>query len=144
MTAAAPADPATWLLAQVSEAELQAHVERLARLLGWEVFHNRYSLGSDSGWPDLCCVHPEQQRVVYMELKREGKWPTRTRVVNGRTRKGQARWLAVLLRAGQEVYLVWPADRLEVAELLQVGPREDMACRGRLRTFLREGGGGDA
>jgi hypothetical protein len=144
VTAAAPADPATWLLAQVTEQELQAFVRRTARLLGWRVHHEKYSIGSDSGYPDLTLLHPGQGRTVWMELKREGKWPTRRRKVNGRWRDGQDGWLLDLLEAGNETYLVWPCDRQDVAELLQFGPREDMPCLGRLRTFLREGLVGDA
>jgi len=96
MTALAPADPATWLLAQVSEAELQAFVRRTARLLGWRVHHEKYSIGSDSGYPDLTLLHPGQGRTVWMELKREGKWPTRRRKVNGRRPVSPpvARWVA--------------------------------------------------
>ena len=137
MTAAAPADAATWLLAQVTEAELQAFVVRTARMLGWLVHHEKYSIGSDSGYPDLTLISPDNQRAVWMELKREGRWPTRTRAVNGRRRVGQTIWLEALTEAGQEVYLVWPSSRQEVVELLQVGPREDMLCRRRLRDFLR-------
>jgi hypothetical protein len=140
VTAVAPADPATWLLAQVTEQELQAFVVRTARLLGWRVFHPKFSLGSDSGYPDLTLIHPELQRAVWMELKREGRWPTRTRLVNGRWRQGQDSWLLTLLEAGQEAYLIWPSDRRDALELLGAeGPRPDMPCLARLRDFLREG-----
>ena len=139
MTAAAPADPATWLLAQVSEADLQAFVVRTARLLGYRVFHPRFSIGSDTGWPDLAMCSPEQQRMVFAELKREGRKPTRTRLVNGRLRQGQDAWLATLAEAGQEVYWWMPSDRADLVEILQCGPRGDMPCLARLRDFLREG-----
>ena len=142
MTAVAPADSATWLLAQVSEADLQAFVVRTARLLGYRVFHPRFSIGSDSGWPDLTLVSPEQQRVVFAELKREGRKPTRTRLVNGRLRQGQDAWLATLAEAGQEVYWWMPSDRADLVEILQFGPRVDMPCLRRLRDFLREGADG--
>jgi hypothetical protein len=137
MTALAPADAATWLLSQVSEAELQTFVVKTARLLGWRVFHPKFSIGSDAGWPDLCAAQPEQRRLVFMELKREGKWPTRTRVVGGRLRQGQSAWLETLVDAGQETYLVWPSDRGDVPELLQHGPRPGMRCLARLLGFLR-------
>jgi len=143
MTVLAPADAATWLLSQVSEAELQAFVVRTARLLGWRVFHPKFSIGSDAGWPDLCAVHPEQRRVLWMELKREGRWPTRTRVVNGRIRQGQDAWLATLIEAGQEAYLVWPSDRDDVVTLLRVGDHPDVPCLRRLRAFLDDDGHGD-
>jgi hypothetical protein len=142
MTAVAPADSATWLLAQVSEADLQAFVVRTARLLGYRVFHPRFSIGSDSGWPDLTLVSPEQQRVVFAELKREGRKPTRTRLVNGRLRQGQDAWLATLAEAGQEVYWWYPSCRDEIVTILQEGPRPDMECIRRLREFLAEDGCG--
>lgn len=142
MTALAPADAATWLLSQVSEAELQAFVVKTARLLGWRVFHPKFSIGSDAGWPDLCAVHPEQQRVLWMELKREGRWPTRTRLVNGRLRQGQDAWLATLMEAGQEVYLVYPSDRDDVVTIFQVGDHPDMPCLQRLQAFLADDGHG--
>ena len=138
MTALAPADAATWLLSQVSEAELQAFVVKTARLLGWRVFHPKFSIGSDAGWPDLTCVHPEQKRVVWMELKREGRWPTRTRLVNGRLRQGQDAWLSTLMEAGQEAYLVWPSDRDDVVELLQSWAVRPFRCRERLWAFLSD------
>jgi hypothetical protein len=137
VSAAAPADSATWLLAQVTEQELQAFVVRTARLLGWRVFHPKFSIGSDSGYPDLTLISPDQQRAVWMELKREGRWPTRTRVVNGRLRHGQDAWLLQLLEAGQEAYLIWPSDRDDAVTILQYGPRLDMPCLRRLRDFLR-------
>lgn len=139
MSAVAPPDVATRLLAQISEAELQAFVVKTARLLGWRVFHPKFSIGSDAGWPDLCAVHPEMKRVLWMELKREGRWPTRTRLVNGRLRQGQDAWLSTLTDAGQEAYLVWPSDRADVAEILQTWPLRQFPCRERLWAFLADG-----
>jgi hypothetical protein len=144
MTATAPADPATWLLAQVTEQELQAFVVRTARLLGYRVFHPRFSIGSDTGWPDLAMCSPDQQRMVYAELKREGRKPTRTRLVKGRWRQGQDSWLLTLLEAGQEVYWWMPSDRADLVDILQHGPRPDMPCLARLRAFLKEGADVDA
>jgi hypothetical protein len=138
VTVAVPADSATWLLAQVSEQELQAFVVRTARMLGYRVFHPRFSLGSDTGWPDLAMCSPEQQRMVFAELKREGRKPTRTRLVNGRLRQGQDSWLRTLAEAGQEVYWWAPSDRSDLVEILQSGPRPDMPCLRRLRDFLKD------
>lgn len=81
----------------VSERELQAAVIDLARSLGWGVtkpaaermaeearsyglepppldgliYHPRYSLGSEPGWPDLTLIRRRDRRLVFAELKTE-------------------------------------------------------------------------
>lgn len=84
-------------LRSTSEAQLQTEVIRLARSLGWGttltarkalvaeaaaygieappldglVFHPRYSLGSEPGWPDLTLIRASDRRLVFAELKAE-------------------------------------------------------------------------
>jgi hypothetical protein len=84
--------PANW-----SEGAFQAEVIKLARSLGWGttksqadamraeaaqygvetppldglVFHPRYSLGSEPGWPDLTLVRRRDRRLIFAELKAE-------------------------------------------------------------------------
>jgi hypothetical protein len=79
----------------VAERDLQAEVITLARTLGWGVtksqaerlaadakaygipalpldgliFHPRYSLGSEPGWPDLTLIRRSDRRLVFAELK---------------------------------------------------------------------------
>lgn len=79
----------------MTEAELQRAVIALARDLGWGitqsaaeklardaaaygieeppleglVFHPRYSLGSEPGWPDLTLIRRRDRRLVFAELK---------------------------------------------------------------------------
>jgi hypothetical protein len=81
----------------MTEAELQRDVIALARSLGWGitqsaaaklardaaaygipeppleglVFHPRYSLGSEPGWPDLTLIRRRDRRLVFAELKAE-------------------------------------------------------------------------
>ena len=84
-------------LATITEAQLQAAVIDLARSLGYGatlssrkaelaelatygvepdpltglVYHPRYSLGSEPGWPDLTLIRRRDRRLVFAELKSE-------------------------------------------------------------------------
>ena len=81
----------------ITEAQLQTEVVRLARSLGWGVtqsarrkeleqlagfgvppdpidgliYHPRYSLGSEPGWPDLTLIRRRDRRLIFAELKAE-------------------------------------------------------------------------
>jgi len=87
-----PTDGRAW-----SEAAFQRHVVDLARDLGWGItqtaaktmraeaeqygvaappidgliYHPRYSLGSEPGWPDLTLVRRRDRRLIFAELKAE-------------------------------------------------------------------------
>ena len=74
------------LFPTISEAEFQTHVEQLAKLLGWEVYHTRDSRRSRKGWPDLVLV---RERILFVELKSE----------TGELRPEQRIWLARLKEA---------------------------------------------
>lgn len=84
-------------LRAISEADLQREVISLARSLGYGVtlsarkamlaeveqygveappldgliYHPRYSLGSEPGWPDLTLIRRADRRLVFAELKAE-------------------------------------------------------------------------
>jgi hypothetical protein len=68
----------------VTEAELQANVLELAGLHGWLGYHTHDSRRSAAGFPDLVLVRGD--RLVFAELKREGRYPT----------PAQRTWLAAL------------------------------------------------
>jgi hypothetical protein len=89
---AAPTDPLRW-----TEGQLQTEVIATARASGWGltiskakeqadelaayglpplpleglVFHPRYSLGSEPGWPDLTLIRRRDRRLIFAELKSE-------------------------------------------------------------------------
>lgn len=91
----------------ISEAAWQADVVEAARNLGWTYFHVTDSRRSPSGWPDLALV---RERLVMVELKR----------ADGKTSVAQDRWLALLAKAGVEVYVWRPQDRDHVLGVLSM------------------------
>lgn len=82
----------------MTEAILLAHVKRLARELGWLVYHTRDSRGSDPGFPDLHLVRGT--RILYRELK----------TAKGRIRPEQAVYIERLALAGADVAVWRPAN----------------------------------
>lgn len=91
----------------MSEAEFQARVIRLARLLGWRVYHTHDSRRSAAGFPDLVLAR-RGRGVIYAELKSE----------KGRTTAEQDEWLGLLRDSGQDVFLWRPADLQTIADIL--------------------------
>ena len=83
----------------MTEAELQANVVKTAHLFGWTVAHFRSvpvktnkgirymtPVSADGkGFPDLCLVHGEHRRVLFRELKQDGRYPEpeQTRLAGG-------------------------------------------------------------
>jgi hypothetical protein len=121
------------------EDDLLNYALSTGRMLGWRVYHTRYSLRSSAGFPDLVAVHAGQGRVLYAELKREGLWPTEGRIgAGGRWVDGQREWLADLHDAGDEVYLWWPSDSRDIATIFSYGASPEMPCVARLGTYLAE------
>ena len=111
----------------MSEAKFQEAVVRLARDLGWGqsaqawsrqseelahyapgtpnplaglVFHPRFSVGSEPGWPDLTLLRRRDGRVLFRELKAEA----------GRLSGRQAAVLDLLTACGLDAGLWRPSD----------------------------------
>lgn len=89
------------------ERSFQNQVLQYARLRGWRAYHTWASLHSAGGFPDLVLVR--RPRVVFAELKREDRGPTRL----------QAEWLDDLQASKQEVYLWRPSNWPEIERVLQ-------------------------
>ena len=94
---------------KVSEKAFQAQVKEMAVMNGWRYYHTRDSRLSDEGFPDCCMAHAGKKRLIFAELKAEGKDPT----------KSQQDWLDDLITVGvawipagclPEVYLWRPSD----------------------------------
>ena len=113
------------LYATISEADLAREVRTLAHLLGWRYFHSFFSVRSEPGFPDvILCKAP---RLVVAELK----------AGRGRVTPPQRVWLRTLAGCPRVDVFVWyPPDLPEIAEILQHGARDDMACVRRLRELL--------
>lgn len=88
-----PATPLT----DVTEREWQQQVVRLARTLGWTVWHCHDARRTVPGLPDLILI---RDRVVFVELKTE----------RGRLSDAQAEWQRRLEAAGAETHVWRPSD----------------------------------
>jgi hypothetical protein len=82
----------------MSEAQLQAAIVGMARLLGWRTYHTHDSRRSDPGFPDLVLVR--RDRLVVAELKTE----------KGKLVAAQTGWLAAFIEARVETFVWRPAD----------------------------------
>ena len=81
----------------MTEAQLQSAVTALCKLYGLRCHHQRYSIGSGAGWPDLTICG---RRIIFRELKRQA----------GTTTPAQGDWGIWLTAAGGD-WAVWrPAD----------------------------------
>lgn len=77
------------------------------------VYHTHDSRLSAPGFPDLVLVHPTNGRLLFCELKQEGKYPTTE----------QRLWLSALSRVAEEnplveVHLWKPSSWSEIVETL--------------------------
>jgi hypothetical protein len=127
-----------------TEDMLLRNVINTARAARYLTYHTRYSLKSSAGFPDLVLVGgPEGDRLLFAELKRQGKWPTEGRFARGvlpRWIVGQRDWLRSLNLACAEVYLWWPSDIHDISTILVTGPRPGMDCVLRIEEYLRDDG----
>jgi hypothetical protein len=111
---------------QWTEAEFQRHVISLARQLGWGIsesawkrtveeadafgmepptldgliYHTRFSVGSESGWPDLVLLRRKDGRVLLRELKTD----------KGKVSKRQTAIIDLLKACGLDADIWRPAD----------------------------------
>jgi len=93
----------------VKESDLREWVRDLCKLFGWKMYFSWTSIHSPRGFPDLVLANPEQERVIYAELKSE----------KGTVTEYQREWLDTLEACRQEVYLWKPSDIEGIAEILR-------------------------
>ena len=96
------------------EWQFQQRVTDLAEAHGWEWHHQRNSIGSRKGWPDLALWRPacigQPGRFLLRELKRDGERP----------RPEQLAVIASLRLAGVDANgFWWQADWPEIEATLQ-------------------------
>lgn len=82
---------------QMTEAQLQAAVVRMCKLYGLHSHHQRYSIGSIAGWPDLVILG---RTAIARELKNDKNKPT----------AAQDQWGLWLVRAGIPWDIWRPSD----------------------------------
>ncbi len=90
MTRALKTDPF-----RITESAWQTQVCRMARQQGFAIYHTRYALGSEPGFPDLVLIRPP--RVVFTELKTD----------HGRLTDKQRFWADLLLACPSVEYYLW-------------------------------------
>ena len=94
------------------EWQFQQRVTDLAEANGWEWHHQRNSIGSRKGWPDLALWRPacigQPGRFLLRELKRDGERP----------RPEQLAVVASLRLAGVDANFWWQADWPEIEATL--------------------------
>lgn len=83
----------------MKESVFQGHVVRLARALGWSVYHTHDSRRSQPGYPDLHLWHPKHGQL-FRELK----------TMKGRQSPDQVKVEKSLKEAGANVAVWRPAD----------------------------------
>lgn len=112
-------------LAEITEKELDQQVKDLASACGFRrAYHTYDSRRSQSGFPDLVLV---RDRVVFIELKREG----------GKLSDAQKEWLAALLQAGAETYLIRPRHLDQLALILASRAEREVPARAALEHQTR-------
>lgn len=90
-----------------SEKDLQDKIIKLARLLGWRVYHTYDSRRSAHGFPDLVLVR--RGRLIFAELKTD----------KGRITRDQQVWLNDLVATAAEPYVWRPRDWDQIVETLK-------------------------
>jgi hypothetical protein len=110
------ADSTRKIAEKVSEKAFQAQVKEMAVLNGWRYYHVYDSRRSDEGFPDCVMVHAGKRRLIFAELKVEGKEPT----------SSQQDWLDDLTEVSKygyspipEVYCWRPSDIEEIWSILK-------------------------
>jgi hypothetical protein len=108
-------------VARGPEAEFQKQVLHTAELYGWEWYHppdvDPRRVGGTPykpGWLDLTLAKESVGRVLFVELKVDGNYPT----------PDQKKWMRRLDAAGLEVGLWYPRD-LRTTVVRTLGPRQE-------------------
>lgn len=92
----------------MTEAEFQTQIVKLAKALGWRVYHHD-SRRSNSGYPDLTLAKPGVG-VMYVDLKSD----------NGSLSAAQKDWARDLRDAGEHFHLFHPNDWDAVVTALEL------------------------
>ena len=93
----------------LTETAFLSQVRQLATLMGYKVYHTRFSIKSDPGFPDLVLAKPRKP-VIFAELKRE----------DGLLTSSQLQWLGILKICKGCLVFVWrPSDWDSIERILK-------------------------
>ena len=109
-------------LPAMSEDELLSGILDALKLAGWRYWHARRSdhalWQGDRGWPDVTAIPPRLNGpLLVLELKS----------LNGALTEDQARWLALLHRAGVTTAVIRPARYNRALALILAGDSSRVA-----------------
>jgi hypothetical protein len=105
----------------MTEDALLAQVRLLASDLGWMTYHTHDSRRSESGFPDLVLISPQQGRILFRELKK----------MKGRVSADQKVFLEALTAVGQDAGVWRPDDLVEERILSELLPTSRTTDTGR-------------
>ena len=96
------------MTAAALERHHQAAIEQLLTLRRWKFVHQRSSIGTVAGWPDIFAVRGA--RAIAIEIKAE----------RGRVSREQTEWIDALRAAGVEAFVArLPRDWARVEAVLR-------------------------
>jgi len=94
---------------KITEKQFEVQVKELAQLKGWLYYHTWRSFHSPKGFPDCVMVRIRDRRLIFAELKAEGKKLTLE----------QLDWINSLdIVDNVETYLWHPSDWDSIVEIL--------------------------
>ena len=102
---------------KISEALFQEEVRKIALMHSWKYYHPWLSIHSTGGYPDCTMVHAEKKRIIFAELKADGK----------ELRQDQQEWIDELTTVTDawlpgmrpEIYVWHPSDIEQIWEILR-------------------------
>jgi hypothetical protein len=100
----------------MTERDVQSAIVRMAKQLGFLVYHTQYALGSAPGFPDL--VIAGHGRVFFWEIKGP----------RGKLSEHQEAWLDTLAFAGMTANVIWPDDLDDALTSLMTAYQEATAA----------------
>jgi hypothetical protein len=92
--------------------------KQLFESLGYEGYHTWTSIHSPRGWADWSLANTRQERLIYVELKRDIK--------SSVCSPDQLHWRDLILACGGEWYCFRPHDFDDAAKVLQHKPEVNL------------------
>lgn len=107
---------------KITEKQFQEQLRKAALIHGWRYYHPWLSIHSTGGYPDCTLLHAKKRRLIFVELKADGKdlrpdqqaWIDDLRLLSGSLADGRENPVVDI-----EVYVWHPSDIDEIWEILR-------------------------